>query len=323
MNETDKILSEAIKRLNKKYDNSIIVKVGEVEYTNLKTFSTGCWSLDRVFACGGLPIGRIIEIYGEPSSGKTAMALFIVGQIQKQGGRCMFIDAEFSFDKNFSEKLGVNTKELFLSQPATGEEAINTIEEMAKTKLIDVIVVDSVSSMVPEAELEGGMDKNSIALQARMLSKGLRILTGLLAKSETTVIFINQIRMKTGVYFGNPNTTSGGKSLKFYASVRLEVKGKKIKGKDDEVIGNILSITATKNKTGIPFRKAEISLYFERGIDTVGDLFDVAVQKEIITKTGMTYNLGETKLGAGRDNAKKYVEEHPEILKEIKTKLKL
>jgi len=322
MKETDIILNEAIKKLNKKYDNNVIAKVGEMEYATLKTFSTGCYSLDRVFACGGLPIGRIIEIYGEPSSGKTAMALFILGQVQKQGGKCMFIDAEFSFDNGFSEKLGVNTKELLFSQPNTGEEAINTIEEIAKTKQVDVIVVDSVSSLVPEAELEGGIDKNSIALQARMLSKGLRILTGLLAKSETTVIFINQTRMRTGVYFGNPNTTSGGKSLKFYSSVRLEIKGKKIKGKEDEVVGNILSITATKNKTGIPFRKTEISLYFERGIDVTGDLFDVSIQQGIITKAGMTYSIGETKLGAGRDNAKEYIEKHPEILKEIKSKLK-
>lgn len=321
MNEDVKSLDEAIKKLNKKYDSSSVMKVGEMEYTDIKTFSTGCHSLDWVLACGGIPRGRVIELYGNPSEGKTSTALFILGQIQKQKGKVMFIDMEASFDKSFSEKLGVDTNNLFLSQPETGEEAFSIIEEIAKTGKMDVIVVDSVSSLVPRAELEGGIEKNNIASQARLVSKGLRILTGILSRSETTVIFINQVRMKTGIVFGNPETTSGGKSLKFYSSIRLQVRSKKIKGKDDEIIGSRLFISCTKNKTGIPFRKTEVDLFFESGIDLSGDILDTGMEKEIIEKVGNTYMYGKEKLGVGREQAKNFLSENPDIVSKIKKDL--
>lgn len=322
MNKTDEVLNEAIKKLNKKYDNSSVMKVGAMEYTDIRTFSTGCHSLDWVFACGGLPVGRVIEIYGAPSSGKTSMALFILGQVQKQKGKVMFIDMEASFDKSFSEKLGVNTDNLFLSQPETGEEAFSIIEEIAKTNEMDVIVVDSVSSLVPRKELEGGIEKENIALQARLVSKGLRIITGILARSNTTVIFINQVRMKTGVMFGNPETTSGGKSLKFYSSIRFQVRGQKIKGKNDEVVGSKLFITCVKNKTGTPFRKTELDLLFESGIDLAGDILDTGIEKDLIEKVGNTYTFGKEKIGVGREQAKKFLNENHDIVSKIKKELK-
>jgi recombination protein RecA len=321
MSKIDEALNEAIKKLNKKYDSSSVMKVGEMEYTDIKTFSTGCHSLDWCFSCGGLPIGRVIEIYGNPSTGKTSLALFILGQVQKQKGKVMFIDMEASFDKSFSEKLGVNADNLFLSQPETGEEAFSIIEEIARTGKMDVIVVDSVSSLVPRAELEGGVEKNNIASQARLVSKGLRILTGILSRSETTVIFINQVRMQTGIYFGNPETTSGGKSLKFYSSVRLQVRNKKIKGKDEEIIGSRLFISCVKNKTGVPFRKTEIDLFFESGIDLSGDILDTGMEKEIIEKAGNTYMYGKEKLGVGREQAKNFLSENFNVVSKIKKDL--
>ena len=297
------------------------MKVGEMEYTDIKTFSTGCHSLDWALACGGVPRGRVIELYGNPSEGKTSLALFILGQIQKQKGKVMFIDMEASFDKSFSEKLGVDTDNLFLSQPETGEEAFSIIEEIAKTRKMDVIVVDSVSSLVPRAELEGGIEKNNIASQARLISKGLRILTGILSRSETTVIFINQVRMKTGMTWGNPETTSGGKSLKFYSSIRLQVRSKKIKNKSEEVVGSRLFISCTKNKTGIPFRKTEIDLFFESGIDLSGDILDTGMEKGIIEKVGNTYMYEKEKLGVGRDQAKNFLSKNPDIVSRIKKAL--
>ena len=315
------VLNEAIKKINKKYNNSSVMKVGAMEYTDIKTFSTGCHSLDWVFACGGLPVGRVIEIYGAPSSGKTSMALFILGQVQKQKGKVMFIDMEASFDKSFSEKLGVDADNLFLSQPETGEEAFSIIEDIAKTNEMDVIVVDSVSSLVPRKELEGGVEKENIALQARLISKGLRIITGILSRSNTTVIFINQVRMKTGVMFGNPETTSGGKSLKFYSSIRFKVRGQKIKGKNDEIIGSKLFVDCVKNKTGTPFRKTELDLLFESGIDLAGDILDTGIEKDIIEKVGNTYTYGKEKMGVGREQAKKFLSDNPDVVSKIKKEL--
>ena len=315
------VLNEAIKKINKKYNNSSVMKVGAMEYTDIKTFSTGCHSLDWVFACGGLPVGRVIEIYGAPSSGKTSMALFILGQVQKQKGKVMFIDLEASFDKSFSEKLGVDADNLFLSQPETGEEAFSIIEDIAKTNEMDVIVVDSVSSLVPRKELEGGVEKENIALQARLISKGLRIITGILSRSNTTVIFINQVRMKTGVMFGNPETTSGGKSLKFYSSIRFKVRGQKIKGKNDEIIGSKLFVDCVKNKTGTPFRKTELDLLFESGIDLAGDILDTGIEKDIIEKVGNTYTYGKEKMGVGREQAKKFLSDNPDVVSKIKKEL--
>lgn len=321
MNETDKILEEAIKKINKKYESNSVMKVGEMEYMDIETFSTGSYGLNYIMGCKGLPKGRIVEIYGEPSMGKTSVALFILGEIQKQGGRVMFIDAEMSFSKDYAEKLGVDVNNLYLNLPTTGEEALNIVDEMAKTEKIDVIVIDSVSSLVPAKELEGGIEKENYALQARMLSKSLRILTGSLARSKTTVIFLNQIRQKMNIMFGSPNTTSGGKALRFYSSIRLEVKGKKIKDKSDEVIGSRLSITATKNKTGVPWRNTEVDLIFGHGIDLQGDLLDFSEKHEVVKKEGNTYMFGEIKIGASRDKAKDELSKNKELFDKIKKEL--
>jgi len=321
MNKTDEVLEETIKKLNKKYDNSSVMKVGEMKYTDIETFSTGCYGLNYVMGCKGLPKGRIVEIYGESSMGKSSVALFILGEIQKRGGRVMFIDAEMSFSKDYAEKLGVNVNDLYLNLPTTGEEALTIVDEMAKTKKMDVIVVDSVSSLVPAKELEGGIEKENYALQARMLSKSLRILTGSLARSKTTVIFLNQIRQKVGIIFGSKNTVSGGKALKFYSSIRLEVKGKKILDKEKEVIGSSLSITATKNKTGVPWRNAEIDLIFGKGIDKIDDLINFAEKYNIIKREGNTYMYKDEKLGASRDKAKELLTNDKKLFDKIKKEL--
>ena len=315
-------LKDVIKSLNKKYDGNSVMKISEMNNASIKIFSTNCFSLDSLFGCGGLPKGRIIEIFGQESSGKTSMALFLIAQVQKQGGKAVFIDAEMSFTKEYAEKIGVKIDELYVSQPDFGEEALDIVEKTAKTGEVDIIVVDSVSSLIPKKEYEAEIEKENIALQARMMSKGLRKLTGALAKSETTVIFINQIRQKTGIFWGSPNTTSGGKALKFYASVRIEVKKKKKIEKNDEVIGNHLLLCAVKNKVGFPWRTSELDLIFEKGIDLVGDILDFAENKKVIQKVGNTYMFEKEKLGVGRDNTKKFLEDHPEMVERIKKELK-
>lgn len=316
-----KTIEETIKSLNKKYDENAVMKIGEMKRANVESFSTGCYGLDEVFGCKGVPKGRIVELYGSPSSGKSSLALFLIAQIQKQGGKAMFIDAEMSWTRDYSEKMGVNIDDLLLSQPETGEEALNIVDEMASTGDLDLVVVDSVASLVPKAELEGGIEKNSIALQARMLSKALRILTGNLAKSQTTLIMINQIRQRTGIFFGSPNITPGGKALKFFSSIRLEVKGKKIKDKKDEIVGSQLSITAVKNKIGIPFKTTELDLYFGKGIDLMNDLLEFGLRKEIIEKVGNTYSFHTLKLGVGRDQSKEFLKKNPEVVDKIKKEL--
>lgn len=313
-------MAEAIKDLNKKYDQNLVVKMGD-KFT-IEAFPTNSYSLDYVFGCGGVPKGRAIEIFGQESSGKTTLALYLIAQIQKQGGKAMFIDVEHSLSQEYAKKLGVNVDELYMSQPDTGEQAFDVIEKVAETGGIDIIVLDSVASLVSAKELEDDIEKDTVALQARLMSKGLRRVTGLLAKTKTTVIFINQIRDKIGVYWGNKTTTSGGRALKYYSSTRLEVKkGEKIKGKNDAVIGNWLNICAVKNKVGEPWRVTELELLFGKGVDLVGDVLDSAVKEKIVDKTGGTFTYGEVKLAVGRDHAKKFLEEHPEVLQEITNKL--
>ena len=323
MDKEKENLKDAIKSLNKKYDGNSVMKISEMNNASIKTFSTNCFSLDNLFGCGGLPKGRIIEMFGEESSGKTSMALFLIAQVQKQGGEAVFIDAEHCFTKEYAEKIGVKIDELYVSQPDFGEEALDIIDKTARTGEVDIIVVDSVSSLIPKKEYEAEIEKENIALQARMMSKGLRKLTGILAKSETTVIFINQIRQKTGIFWGSPNITSGGKALKFYASVRIEVKKKKKIEKNDKVIGNHLLLCAVKNKIGYPWETCELDLIFERGIDLIGDLLDFAENEKVIQKVGNTYTFKEDKLGVGRDNTKKYLDEHSEVVEKIKKVLKV
>lgn len=315
MSETNKDLTNAIDSLKKKYGESVIMSDGDVS-RGIETISTGLYSLDHVLG-SGLPRGRIIEVFGEPSSGKTSLSLFIVGQIQKNGGKCVFIDAEYAFDQKHSESLGVDTKSLIVSQPETLEEAAEIIHALAITNAVDVIVVDSVAALTPKKELEGTeLLKDSIAEQARQLSKALRLLKGVVSKSKTTVIFINQLRDQVGIFFGDKKVTPGGKALKFYSSIRLEVKrGTKISSADDtEVIGNIIKIKAVKNKVGFPWRESEIELFYKEGVDLCVDTLQKALEVNVIKKHGNTYSYNEDKLGVGikqavgtlRDNSSLY-----------------
>jgi len=314
-------LSEALKEINKKYGNDSLIKVSDLdERIKIDSLSTSCLSLNNVFACGGMPRGRIIEIFGMPSHGKTTLALFLVAEVQKNGGKAAWIDAEFSFSQNYANKIGVDTKNLFLSQPNTGEMAFDIVESLIKTNEIDIIVIDSTAALVPESELEGEIYDQKIALQARLISKGLRMITGLAAKTKTTIIFISQVRDKIGSFLGPTKVSGGGNALKFYSSVRLEVtKVKTIKDGDENVIGNRLKIEAVKNKVGLPFRKTEIDLYFERGIDIIADIFDVGVIKNTINKSGNTYSFKDIKLGVGRENCIDFLnnKDNEKILKEI------
>lgn len=324
MKNNSKNLKDTIRDLNKKHGSDSIREINDNDERGIiDSVSTGCYSLDNVFGCGGCPRGRIIDIWGQPSSGKSVMAMFIVGQIQKSGGKAAWLDSEFAWSTEYAKKIGVNTKTLLLSQPETCEIALDMVEKLVNTGELDVIVIDSTAALVPSQELKNDIDKVSVALQARLLSKGLRMITGVASKSKTIIIFISQIRDKVGVFFGSTQDSTGGKALKFYSSVRLKVsKIKTLKDKNDVVIGNRLRIEATKNKVGLPFRKAEVSLSFEKGIDIVGDILDCAVEANIIKKSGNTYDYKEMKLGVGRDKVIEFIKNDKNLFKEIKNKLK-
>jgi recombination protein RecA len=257
-------------------------------------------------------------LYGVAGGGKTSLAMYLIAQIQKQGGKALFVDAEMCFSNEYAEQLGVDTKELVLSQPNNGDEALEIVDEMVRSSAVDIIVIDSVASLVPKAELEGDIGKDSIALQARLLSKACRILTGSISKTKTIVIFINQLRDQVGIFWGNKSITPGGKALKFYSSIRLEVKNvKKLKDSKDEVYGNVMEVSVTKNKVGMPWRKCQLNLIYGEGIDTVADLFNVAEERKIITKSGNTYSFGDIVLKVGKDHSIKFLKENQEILEKI------
>lgn len=317
-------LNDLLKEVNKEYGkNAMISAKTDGEVFNIESFSTNCYTLDHVFGANGIPKGRIIECFGEASSGKSTMAAYIVAQIQKQGGKALWIDAEYSFSKDYYKDIGVKfDNTLLISLPDCGEEALDIVIKAVKTNELSIIVVDSVSSLVPRDELEGAIDKTSVALQARMMSKALRMLTGSIANSKTVVVFINQVRDKVGVFFGNKTATSGGKALNFYSSIRLEVKkGKQIKGAKEEVIGNELYLCAIKNKVAPPFRKGKIELIYAKGIDIYADWLEVALTNNIIKRAGSTYSYGIKMKTVGKEEAKLFLREHPEILKEIKNKI--
>jgi len=316
-------LDDALKQLNKDYGDGTVASIKDRGGAKIEAITTNCMTLDWVFACGGMPRGRIIELYGKESSGKSTMAMFIVAQVQKQGGKALWVDAEFSFSDKYAKNLGVDTDALVISYPEYGEQALEIVRKVVATNEIDIVVIDSVASLTPKKELEGDIEKQDMALQARMMSKALRVITSSVAQTKTAVIMINQTREKIGVFWGNPETTPGGKALKFYSSVRMKVnpvsKGQILK--DKNVIGNRLLIKATKNKVGMPFREGEIDLYFNTGIDLVSDLFDMAVKYEVIKRAGSSYSFGEKKLGTGRDQAKKMLEDEKlaqEITNEVK-----
>ena len=317
--ERSKALKLAIEKIEKDFGKGAIMKLGDKATVNVDAIPTGSLALDIALGIGGVPRGRIIEIYGPESSGKTTLAQHIVAECQKRGGIAAYVDAEHALDPEYARNLGVNVDELLISQPDTGEQALDITEELVRSGAVDVVVVDSVAALVPKAEIEGSMEDQQMGLQARLMSKALRKLTGIIGKTSTTVIFINQLRMKIGVMYGNPETTTGGNALKYYASVRLEIRRTEgLKG-DGEDIGNHVRVRVLKNKVAPPFRTAEFDIIFGKGICKIGNILDVAVNLNIVNKAGSWFSFNDEKLGQGRDKAKEFLTDHPEVLSEIET----
>ena len=319
----DKALKMALDKIEKDFGKGSIMRLGDKSSVNVDCIPTGALALDIALGVGGVPRGRVIEIYGPESSGKTTLAQHIVAEAQKKGGIAAFVDAEHALDPEYAKNLGVNVDELLISQPDTGEQALEIAEELVRSGAIDVIVIDSVAALVPKAEIEKAMDEQRMGLQARLMSKALRKLTGIVGKTNTTVIFINQLRQKIGVMYGNPETTTGGNALKYYASVRLDIRRfDSVKNKEGEDIGNRVRVKVVKNKVAPPFRTAEFDIVYGKGICALGNVLDVAVNMEIVKKAGAWFSYNEEKLGQGRDKSKEFLDEHPEILKEIEQKVR-
>lgn len=320
--ESKKALDAAVSQIQKQFGKGSIMKLGEATDTTVQTFPTGSLSLDIALGVGGIPKGRIIEIYGPESSGKTTVTLHMIAEVQKQGGIAAFIDAEHALDPSYARKLGVDIDELYISQPDNGEQALEIAETMVRSGAIDIIVVDSVAALVPRAEIEGDMGDSHMGLQARLMSQALRKLTAVISKSKCTVIFINQLRDKVGVMFGSPETTTGGKALKFYASVRMDVRKIETLKQSNEFIGSRTRVKIVKNKVAPPFQQAEFDIMYGEGISKEGDVLDLATNIDIVNKSGAWYSYGDLRLGQGRENAKQYVKEHPELLLEIENKVR-
>lgn len=308
----------AIEQIKSKFGEGSIMKFGDVQNSDVDSIPTGCLSLDLAFGVGGVPRGRVIEIYGPESSGKTTLAQHIVAEAQKIGGIAAFVDAEHALDPEYAKKIGINVKDLLISQPDAGEQALEIVETLVRSNAVDVVVVDSVAALVPRREIEGEMGDQHMGLQARLMSQALRKLTSSISRSKTVVIFINQIRHKIGVVFGNPETTSGGNALKFYCSVRVEVRRAAQIKQGDSVIGNRVKAKVVKNKVAAPFKTCEFDIMYNEGISLAGDLLDTGVNYEVIKKSGNSYSFKEEKLGVGRENAKKYLKESPKLMSEIK-----
>ncbi len=317
-----KALDQALKQIEKNFGKGAIMKMGESTDTQVSTVPSGSLSLDIALGVGGYPRGRIIEVYGPESSGKTTVALHAVAEVQKQGGIAAFIDAENALDPEYARALGVDIDELLLSQPDTGEQGLEIADALVSSGAIDIVVVDSVAALVPRAEIEGEMGDSHVGLQARLMSQALRKLSGSINKAKTIAMFINQIREKVGVMFGNPETTPGGRALKFYSTIRLEVRrGERIKSGQD-IIGNRTKIKVVKNKVAPPFKVAEVDIMYGQGISQAGELVDLAADMDIIKKSGSWYSYGDDRIGQGRENAKLYLTENPEIFKEIDSKVR-
>ncbi len=315
--ERQKALRLAIDKIEKDFGKGAIMKLGDKPSVSVETIPTGALALDVALGVGGIPRGRIIEVYGPESSGKTTLAQHIVAECQKKGGIAAFVDAEHALDPEYARNLGVNIDELLISQPDTGEQALDITEELVRSGAVDIIVVDSVAALVPKAEIEGSMEDQQMGLQARLMSKALRKLTGIIGKTNTTVIFINQLRQKIGVMYGNPETTTGGNALKYYASVRMEIKRVEgLKG-DGEDVGNHVRVRVLKNKVAPPFRTAEFDIIFGKGICKIGNILDVAVDLDIVKKAGAWFSFNDEKLGQGRDKAKEFLAANPDILNTI------
>ena len=314
-------LDLAIAQISKQFGDGSIMKLGENHKVDVELLPSGCLSLDIALG-GGYPKGRIIEIYGPESSGKTTLTLHAIAEIQKQGGTAAFIDAEHALDPAYARKLGVNTENLLVAQPDNGEQALEITETLVRSNAVDLIVVDSVAALVPQAEIDGDMGDAHMGLQARLMSQALRKLTGIINKSKATVIFINQIRMKIGVMFGNPETTTGGNALKFYASVRADIRRTAQIKSGDDVIGNRTKVKIVKNKIAAPFRVAEFDIMYNEGISKTGDIIDLAVEHEILGKSGAFYKYNDQNIGQGRENAKRYLLENPDVMTEIDAKVR-
>jgi recombination protein RecA len=316
-----KALSLALDSIEKQFGKGAIMTLADVGKLDVEVMTTGSLSLDIALG-GGIPKGRVVEIYGPESSGKTTVALHAIAEVQKSGGTAAFIDAEHALDPAYARKIGVDTDNLLLSQPDNGEQALEIAETLVRSNAVDLIVVDSVAALVPRAEIEGDMGDSLPGLQARLMSQALRKLTGVISRSKGTVMFINQIRMKIGVMFGNPETTSGGNALKFYASVRMDIRRIAQIKKGDEVIGNRTRVKVVKNKVAPPFRKAEFDIMYNQGISTSGDILDLAVEQDIVEKAGAWYSYNGEKISQGREAGKTYLEENPKVLKEISDKVR-
>ena len=311
----------AIEQIRERFGEGAIMHLGEIRSSNVDAISTGCLSLDMILGVGGIPKGRIIEIYGPESSGKTTLAQHIIAEAQKKGGVAAFVDAEHALDPEYAKKIGVNIKEMLISQPDTGEQALEIVETLVRSGGVDVVVVDSVAALVPKAEIEGEMGDHHIALQARLMSQALRKLAGIVSKTKTTIIFINQIRIKVGVFFGNPETTTGGNALKFYSSVRIEVRRSAQIKQGEKIIGNQVKAKIVKNKVAAPFRNTIFDIMYNEGISISGDILDTGLLYNIINKSGNSYTYKDIKLGVGRENAKRYLKENAKLIKEIRKEI--
>lgn len=317
----NKALDEALKEIEKTYGRGSVMKLGERQALDVDVISSGSLLLDEALGVGGYPKGRIIEIFGPESSGKTTLALHAIAECQKKGGRAAFVDAEHSIDPIYASNLGVNTSELILSQPDSGEQALEIVEILAASGAIDLVIVDSVAALVPQAELDGEMGDNQVGLQARLMSKAMRKLAGVLNKAECTIIFINQLREKVGIFYGNPETTTGGRALKFYSSIRIDIRrGEQIKDGAKQ-IGNVARIRVVKNKVAPPFRTCDVDIIYGKGINRLGEALDLGVSHGLIKKSGSWYEINGEKMGQGRDAAQRFLRERPELYEELVLKL--
>ena len=321
-----KKVDKVVEEIKEKFGEGMLMKLGDVKRVDVASISTGAISLDIALGIGGVPRGRVVEIYGPESSGKTTLSLHIIANAQKDGGTAAFVDAEHALDPEYAKKIGVKINDLLISQPDNGEQALDIVETLVRSEAVDVIVVDSVAALVPKAEIEGEMGDSHMGRQARLMSQALRKLTAVIARSNTVVIFINQIRMKIGVVFGNPETTTGGQALKFYSSVRMEVRRSAQIKKGEDVVGNRTKVKIVKNKVAPPFKTTEFDIMYNEGISASGDILDTGVKYEVIAKSGNSYVFGEEKLGVGREAAKQFLRDNAKssnaILKAIKAKVK-